>query len=100
MAPIFLTVDEVIRIHADQVARYGGDSGLRDRGGLEAAVAMPQSGMGDAYFHADLYEMAAAYLFHLNHAHAFVDGNKRVSAVAAFVFLLVNGLRLTASNED
>jgi death-on-curing protein len=97
--PLFLELGEVIQIHADQLARYGGESGLRDAGALESAIAMPASGMGETYFHADLCEMAAAYLFHLNHAHAFVDGNKRVAAVAAFVFLRLNGLRLTASNE-
>ncbi len=97
--PLFLAVDEVIRIHDDQLARYGGEPGIRDMGALESAIAMPASGYGDTYFHADLYEMAAAYLFHLNHGHAFIDGNKRAAAVAAFVFLRLNGLRMTASNE-
>jgi death-on-curing protein len=79
------------------MARYGGSPGIRDQGLLESAVAMPQSGMGGEYFHRDLYEMAAAYLFHIVKNHPFVDGNKRVGALAAFVFLRMNGIEVTAT---
>jgi death-on-curing protein len=90
-APIFLTVDEVIEIHQDQIARFGGSPGIRDRGLLESAVEAPAASFGGQYFHADVFEMAAAYLFHLVKNHAFVDGNKRVGAAAADVFLQLNG---------
>lgn len=57
---------------------------------------MPQSGFGDRYLHADLFETAAAYLFHLVQNHPFVDGNKRTAAQTAFTFLRLNGHRLGA----
>lgn len=94
--PRFLTLDEVLRAHEDQLARYGGLSGIRDMGLLQSALAAPSSGFGDQYFHADLYEMAAAYLFHLCKNHPFVDGNKRVAAVAALAFLKMNGISPTS----
>ena len=100
MTPTFLTLDEVIEIHRDMIERYGGSGGVRDLGLLESAVAMPQAGMGDQYFHATLYEMAAAYLFHIVQNHPFVDGNKRVGATAAFVFLKLNGLTVSASEPE
>ena len=94
MDPTFLTFDQMLRIHADQVERYGGSHGLRDQGAAESAVAQPAASFGGTYLHADLFEMAAAYLFHLVQNHAFIDGNKRVGAVAADVFLALNGLAL------
>ena len=91
MAVEFLGLDEVLEIHRDQVARYGGKPGLRDLGLLEAALAVPQVGARGRYFHGDLFAMAAAYLFHIARDHPFVDGNKRTAAAAALVFLELNG---------
>lgn len=96
MAPIFLNLAEVLEIHSDQVERYGGDTGLRDLGLLQSALAMPAAGFGGRYLHSDLYAMAAAYLVHLVQNHPFVDGNKRTGAVAAIVFLSLNGVELEA----
>jgi death-on-curing protein len=89
--PLFLTRSEVLAIHEDQVRRYGGSLGLRDAGLLESALAQPSAGFGDQYFHSDVFDMAAAYLYHLVMNHPFVDGNKRVGTVAARVFLRLNG---------
>jgi death on curing protein len=94
--PVFLTLDEIIDIHRDQIARYGGSEGIHDFGMLQSAVAMPSAGCGGQFLHADLCEMAAAYLFHIVQNHPFIDGNKRVGAVAAYVFLALNNMRLTA----
>ena len=99
MTPSFLTLDEVIDIHRDQIARFGGSEGVRDWGMLQSAVAMPAAGFGGQFFHADLCEMAAAYLFHIVQNHPFIDGNKRVGAMAAYVFLRLNGIRPTADNN-
>ncbi|MEP6695126.1 MAG: type II toxin-antitoxin system death-on-curing family toxin [Chloroflexota bacterium] len=87
-------------IHAEQIAMYGGAEGLRDPGALEAALAMPQQGSGEQYFHEDIFEMAAAYLFHICANHPYVDGNKRTAAEAADVFLYLNGYDLVMSEED
>jgi len=97
--PAFLTLDEVLTIHRDQIVRYGGSEGVRDWGLLQSALAMPAASFGGQFLHADLCEMAAAYLFHLVQNHPFVDGNKRVGAVVAYVFLALNRTRLTAGQD-
>jgi death-on-curing protein len=97
--PLFLGLDEVLEIHRDQIQRYGGTAGIRDIELLESALAMPQSGIGGQYFHIDLFEMAAAYLFHLVKNHPFVDGNRRVAAVAALVFLDLNDIQVRVGDE-
>ncbi len=98
MEPLFLELDEVLEIHCDQIASYGGGSGIRDMALLQSALAMPRAGIGEAYFHADIIEMAGAYLFHIVKNQPFVDGNKRVGAVAAFIFLKLNGYGLKMTN--
>ncbi len=94
--PIFLGLEEIIEIHRDQIERYGGYLGIRDIELLQSAVAMPAAGFGEDYLHADIHEMAAAYLFHIVRNHPFVDGNKRTAAVVAVVFLTMNGIELYA----
>jgi death-on-curing protein len=97
--PVFLTLADVIEIHLDQIQRYAGRPGIRDAGLLESAVAMPQAAMGEEYLHGDLFEMAAAYLFHIVKNHPFVDGNKRTGTVAALVFLAVNGVEFEVDDD-
>jgi death-on-curing protein len=89
--PDFLTVEDVLDLHAQQMARFGGAPGLRDPGLLESAVAMPMASLGGAWAHADLHAMAAAYAFHIAQNQPFVDGNKRTGLLAAIVFLDING---------
>ena len=98
MEPAFLNLEEVLQIHTDQIERYGGSRGIRDLTLLESAVAAPQAGFGGQYLHSDLFEMAGTYLFHIVQNHPFVDGNKRVGAAAALVFLKLNGIDLRISN--
>lgn len=98
-APKFLTMEQVEALHNLQIDQFGGSHGVRDEGLLLSALAQPEAGDNDQYFHKDLYEMAAAYLFHLVKNHAFRDGNKRIAALTAAVFLQVNGLQVIA-NED
>jgi death-on-curing protein len=97
--PTFLTIDEIVAIHQDQIARYGGSQGVRDWGLLQSAIAMPAATFGGQFLHCDVCEMAAACLFHIVQNHPFIDGNKRVGAVAAYVFLALNDVRLTADND-
>jgi death-on-curing protein len=92
--PLFLTLDEVLGIHADQLRRYGGRPGLRDLGLLQSALAMPETTFQEEFLHPTLFEMAAAYLFHVARNHPFVDGNKRTALMCALVFLGLNGQRL------
>lgn len=97
---VFLSVRDVLEIHKRVIAEFGGDPGLRDRGLLESAVAMPHATFSGSYLHLEMTEMAAAYHFHLCTNHPFVDGNKRVAVAAAEVFLLVNGHELRASDDE
>lgn len=96
----FLTVEQVETLHKLQIDGFGGAHGVRDQGLLLSALAQPESGHGDQYFHKDLFEMAAAYLFHLIKNHAFHDGNKRIAALVAAVFLEVNGFKVIANEDD
>lgn len=89
--PVFLEIEEVVRLHAIQLRLYGGRGGVRDSNMLESAVEMPRAGFGGEYLHADMSEMAAAYAFHIVMNHPFVDGNKRTGFHAALVFLDLNG---------
>ncbi|MCG2794726.1 MAG: type II toxin-antitoxin system death-on-curing family toxin [Actinomycetia bacterium] len=100
MEPVFLELGEVTLIHQDQLERYGGTVGIRDIGLLKSAVAMPRAGIADRYLHEDIFEMAAAYLYHIVRDHPFVDGNKRTGAVAALVFLAMNDVEITIEEEE
>lgn len=99
-ALVFLSVAEVLRIHRRVIDDFGGDDGLRDRGLLESAVAMPHAMFDGAFLHPDRPTMAAAYHFHLCANHPFVDGNKRVAVAAAEIFLLANGAALDATDDE
>ena len=96
---IFLSLADVVEIHTDQIERYGGEPGIRDIGLLDAALAMPQASFGGEFLHKGLFEMAAAYAFHICQNHAFIDGNKRTALACALVFLEFNGVVLRDPNE-
>ncbi len=81
--PEFLTVDDVLGLHAVQLTRYGGAGGLRDRALLEAAMAQPMASFGGTCLHPDLWSMAVAYLYHLVQNHPFIDDNKRTGLLSA-----------------
>jgi death on curing protein len=90
----FLTLAEVLALHADLIERYGGTHGIRDQGLLEAALYRPQTG-----YYADLVEEAAALWESLSQNHPFVDGNKRTAFAAAYTFLAINGVRVAADSD-
>jgi death-on-curing protein len=94
MEPIWLRSDAVIAIHERLLADHGGPTGLRDAGLLDSALARPRQVL--AYKEPDLCALAAAYAFGIIRNHPFVDGNKRVAFMSAYVFLARNGLTLTA----
>jgi death on curing protein len=91
----YLTFADVIAIHADLIARYGGSSGLRDAGLLEAALFRPQTG-----YYSNLIEEAAALWESLGQNHAFVDGNKRIAFAATYTFLAINGVTVRATSDE
>jgi death-on-curing protein len=96
----FLTFEDVMELHVEQLATYGGLDGILDDNIVRSAVAMPQATMFGQFLHKDLAEMGAAYLFHFAAAQGFVDGNKRTGVVSAVEFLARNGYMIDASDDE
>jgi death-on-curing protein len=90
----WLEAHELVAIHAELVAEFGGAPGLRDRGLVESAAARPKHLA--SYGQPTVFELAAAYAFGLARNHPFVDGNKRIALVAAFTFLELHGWNVSA----
>ena len=97
--PSFLALEDVLEIHAAQLARYGGQDGIRDRGLLLSAMAQPEMSFAGEFLHGDLFAMAAAYVFHIAENQPFIDGNECTAFQAADVFLMLNGFDLPASKR-
>jgi death-on-curing protein len=97
---VFLTLDDIIESHQNQIDTYGGSYGIRDIGLLESAISQPEASFGGQYLHADIFQMASAYIYHLVMNHPIVDGNKRVGLEAALIFLEINNENLNASDEE
>ena len=95
----YLTLGEVLLLHARLVQLTGGSRGVRDMGLLESALARPQAVFGGDDMYPNLWIKVAALAHSLVQNHPFVDGNKRTAFVAAGIFLELNGYRLVCSNE-
>ena len=100
LEPIFLSVENILSIHARMISEFGGMPGVADQGLLESAVSMPAAGFGGGFLHESFPAMAAAYIFHICKNHPFFDGNKRVAVVASELFLNINGMQLDVDNEE
>ena len=97
---VYLSLEQVLELHRLQVRSFGGSGGLRDRGALEAALGRPQATFGGEDLYPDAEAKAAALLHSLVMNHPFVDGNKRIGASAAELFLNVNGALLQSEDEE
>lgn len=97
---VFLTLNDILESHLNQIDTYGGCHGIRDIGLLESAIAQPEASFGGQYLHTNIFEMATAYLYHLVMNHPFVDGNKRVGLEATLIFLEINNENLNCSDEE
>ena len=91
----YIRVEDVLAIHSDLIDRFGGSRGIRDAGLLESALFRPQTG-----HYASLIDEASALWESLSQSHPFVDGNKRTAFAATYVFLLINGLRIVATDRE
>jgi death-on-curing protein len=91
--PRWITPQQAISMHAEQLAIFGGPAGLRDEGMLESALGRPQNKW--AYGETDLAVLAAAYAYGLARNHPFVDGNKRAAFMCMMVFLRKNGVEFS-----
>jgi len=97
--PNFVSTSMVLSIHARQIERFGGTSGVRDEGLLESALAQPQATFGGQLLHPTISEQAAAYLYHIAMNHPFIDGNKRTAFAVADTFLRLNGCTLNLTDD-
>ncbi len=98
--PKFLSVEEVLKLHQDQIDSFGGTPGVRDRRLLEAALTQPQIRLGGKLLHPRIYEQAAAYLYHLAMSYPFVDGNKRTAFAVMDTFIRLHGCSLDLTNDQ
>jgi death-on-curing protein len=96
----FLTLEDVLELHEMQIERYGGAKGIREPGLLESAVMMPQASFGGQFVRNGIYEMAAAYAFHIAENQPFVDGNKRTALASALVFLDWHQIEIEDPGEE
>jgi death-on-curing protein len=96
--PIFLKRSQVEQLHDISLARYGGQAGVREPGLVDSALASAKNTF--FYGGGDIFDIAAAYAFHIAEAQAFSDGNKRTAASAALVFLELNSIQTTRSENE
>jgi death-on-curing protein len=98
--PIWLEISTVLQIHAAQINRHGGDSGVRDAGLLESALARPHNRYWYSDRSATVPELTASLAFSIARNHPFVDGNKRVALAASIAFLETNQWRIQARLDE
>lgn len=96
----FISKRIVLYFHEQLIQIYGGTPGIRDENLLDSALAQPRLSHEGSYLHDSLFEMAAAYGYHICKNHPFVDGNKRTSLVVMDTFLQKNGYEITASEKE
>ena len=96
----FITLEQLLTIHEDQIDRYGGSHGIRDLNLLESALFRPQSTFSGEDLYKTIFDKAAALLHSLVLNHPFVDGNKRTAAVSVIMFLSLNGWVIKVSQKE
>ena len=100
MHPIFLTLDEVLSLHEEQLQLFGGSAGIRQIDLLQSAMGNVEATFGEIFLHETIFEMAAAYLYGICRSHPFVDGNKRTAVVATLTFLGMNDSVVDADEDE
>jgi len=97
--PRFLSYDDIILIHDEEIILSGGATGLRNPNGIKSAIGAVKATFNDKYL-MDIFEMAATYLYSLVMNHPFVDGNKRVALASSITFLLINGFEIDENHPE
>ena len=97
---VFITIEEVYRLHKGLIEEFGGIHGIRDEGLLDSAINTPKATFFEQYLHSDIYEMAAAYAYHIIKNHPFIDGNKRTGIGICVIFLGKNDIWLKMTQEE
>ena len=97
---IFLTFEQVLAIHDNQIETYSGSHGIRDLALFESAIMRPQTTFGGKDLCPSVFEKAAVLMHSLIMNHPFVDGNKRTGTVSALVFLEINRFRVVVDQKE
>jgi len=97
---IFLTFEQVLAIHDNQIEKYGGGHGIRDLALFESAIMRPQTAFGGKDLYPSIFEKAAVLMHSLIMNHPFVDGNKRTGTVSALIFLEINRFRIAVGQNE
>jgi death-on-curing protein len=97
--PRFLEIEEVLKIHDEEINCSGGAKGIRELKYLESAIGAPQAAFGGKFL-MDIFEMAATYVKSIGCNHSFVDGNKRTATASALTFLYLNGYELNEKYDE
>lgn len=97
---VFLSLEQVIAIHDDQIERYGGSHGIGRLELLESTIMRPQTTFGGKDLYPGIFNKVAAIFHSLVLNHGFVDGNKRVATVSTLIFLKLNGHRLDVGQSE
>lgn len=96
---VFIEYDRILQLNSLAIQTYGGDHGIRDRALIESAISQPKATFDGIYLHQSIFEMAAAYYYHISESQGFSDGNKRTGFLAMFSFLKLNGYDLIIPND-
>lgn len=96
---IFIEYERALQLNSLAFQKYGGDQGVRDAGSIESALSQPKATFGGEHLHKDIFEMAAAYFYHISENQGFSDGNKRTGFLAMFSFLKLNGCDLIIPDD-
>jgi death-on-curing protein len=99
LEPAFLSLEDILFIHQQEIQISGGEPNIRDQEGIKACMDAPKASFGGEYLH-DLFGMAASYVTCLTMRHPFVDGNKRSALATALTFLHLNGYNVEESYDE
>lgn len=94
--PSFLSMEDILFIHEQEIQKAGGDLGIRQKQDIQACADSPKASFDGEYLN-DLFEMTASYIICLTIRHPFVDGNKRTALASALTFLYLNGYEVEES---
>ena len=97
---IYLTREEILRFHERLIEQYGGSHGIRDENLLDSALSVPFQSFGDFEFYPTVLEKAVRLCFGLVENHPFIDGNKRVGAMALLTTLNINNISLRTDSDE
>lgn len=95
-----LSIPQIVMMHSALIKETGGLDGIRDENLLDSAVNAPFQTFGGEYVYKTLEAKAARLGYSIVKNHPFVDGNKRIGMLAMLVFLEINGIELTCSDQD